>query len=66
MARSAQNLATSAYAARQKDAGFTRINVVLSPEDMAAIGVIMKRLRTSRQEAVRHAIRKAAKAEAQS
>lgn len=55
--RSSQGLAVSAYSARRKEAGSTRVNVVLSPDDLAACGKLMLVWGTTREEAIRAAIR---------
>lgn len=48
------------YMRRQRAAGYTRINVVLSPSDMARVGQLMRVHGSSRQEAIRRAIKLAA------
>lgn len=59
--RSANNLHVSAYAARRRAAGSVRTNLVLSPDDLAMVGRLMAIWGTTREEAIRSAIRIAAK-----
>jgi hypothetical protein len=54
--RTSQSLSVAAHAARQRESGHVRTNVVLAPDDLARLGRLMAAWGVSRQEAMRRAI----------